>query len=375
MWYLLLESSLDDGLVDTNTDPEVMSMAEVGLKYEIVIVYTEADRMKDSGDDGMEAGVAGDGDEDDTDDDVWEVEDGEEDETEKDDSELGGVVISVDGCFLKTQLKGQLLSAVGRDGNNQMFLIEWAVVEGENEHSWKWFFELLMDDLGIRYGFGWKLISDQQKNLPGRPKKSRYKDPHDKEDRAKQIASSSSGQARKRMKKGMDEHVVQEAMNEHADIPSTREQALPSELEVMTVESMHTLIQCSQQYVQEDLMMDPAVQPPTGQPSLSSQPLSESKPTNYIKHGFVEGWRPPKIQVQKAKQPTVEQQIFKELNLAQKGVGVLHGESGMTYINVPGQPFRTSYVGRYSGQISIGRDEQVHQPRRPLTRARRKALE
>ncbi|PKI47561.1 hypothetical protein CRG98_032055 [Punica granatum] len=46
--------------------------------------------MEDNGDDGMEARVAGDGDEDDTDDDVWEVKDGEEDETERDDSELGG---------------------------------------------------------------------------------------------------------------------------------------------------------------------------------------------------------------------------------------------------------------------------------------------
>ncbi|PKI34867.1 hypothetical protein CRG98_044713 [Punica granatum] len=90
MWCLLPESSLDVSLVDMNTDSEVMSMADVGLKYEIVTVYTEADRMEDSGDDGMEAGVAGAGNEDDTDDDVWEVEDGEEDETERDDSELGG---------------------------------------------------------------------------------------------------------------------------------------------------------------------------------------------------------------------------------------------------------------------------------------------
>ncbi|PKI64469.1 hypothetical protein CRG98_015143 [Punica granatum] len=75
MWYLLPESNLDADLVDMNIDPDVMSMAEVGLKYEIVTVYTEADRMEDSSDDGMDARVAGDGDEDDTNDDVWEVED------------------------------------------------------------------------------------------------------------------------------------------------------------------------------------------------------------------------------------------------------------------------------------------------------------
>ncbi|OWM71961.1 hypothetical protein CDL15_Pgr017844 [Punica granatum] len=75
MWYLLPESNLDADLVGMNIDPDVMSMAEVGLKYEIVTVYTEADRMEDSSDDGMDARVAGDGDEDDTNDDVWEVED------------------------------------------------------------------------------------------------------------------------------------------------------------------------------------------------------------------------------------------------------------------------------------------------------------
>ena len=33
------------------------------------------------------------------------------------------LVIGLDGCFLKTETKGQLLSVVGRDGNNQMFPI------------------------------------------------------------------------------------------------------------------------------------------------------------------------------------------------------------------------------------------------------------
>lgn len=42
-------------------------------------------------------------------------------------------VISLDGCFLMTPLAGQLFSAVGWDGNNQIFPIAGAVVEGENE--------------------------------------------------------------------------------------------------------------------------------------------------------------------------------------------------------------------------------------------------
>ena len=76
--------------------------------------------------------------------------------------------IGLDGCFLKTETKGQLLSAVGKDRNNQMFPIAWAVVEGENQTSWTWFIQLLMRDLGISDGLGWTIIgwtiiSDQQK--------------------------------------------------------------------------------------------------------------------------------------------------------------------------------------------------------------------
>ena len=58
-------------------------------------------------------------------------------------------VIGLDACFLKSETKGQLMSVVGKDGNNQMFPIAWSVVEGENQASWTWFIELLMQDLGI----------------------------------------------------------------------------------------------------------------------------------------------------------------------------------------------------------------------------------
>ena len=38
-------------------------------------------------------------------------------------------LVGPDGCFLKgLLLKGQLLVAIGRDGNNQMFPVVWAVV-------------------------------------------------------------------------------------------------------------------------------------------------------------------------------------------------------------------------------------------------------
>lgn len=57
-------------------------------------------------------------------------------------------VIGVDGCFLKGPFKGQLLAAVGRDGNNNMYPIAFAVVEAETKDSWTWFLATLVSDLG-----------------------------------------------------------------------------------------------------------------------------------------------------------------------------------------------------------------------------------
>ncbi|XP_074357152.1 uncharacterized protein LOC141696904 [Apium graveolens] len=72
-------------------------------------------------------------------------------------------VIGLDGCFLKTVCGGQLLSAVGRDGNNQMYPICHAVVEVESTDSWRWFTDLMREDLDLGNGNGITIISDQQK--------------------------------------------------------------------------------------------------------------------------------------------------------------------------------------------------------------------
>ncbi|KAL0387458.1 UNVERIFIED_CONTAM: hypothetical protein Sradi_2627600 [Sesamum radiatum] len=48
-------------------------------------------------------------------------------------------IIGLDGCFLKTCYRGQLLVAVGRDGNDNMFPIAMAVVQVENRENWTWF--------------------------------------------------------------------------------------------------------------------------------------------------------------------------------------------------------------------------------------------
>ena len=44
-------------------------------------------------------------------------------------------MIRIDACFLKTFLGGQLFVAIGRDNNDQMLPISWAVVKRENIDS------------------------------------------------------------------------------------------------------------------------------------------------------------------------------------------------------------------------------------------------
>ncbi|XP_058784836.1 uncharacterized protein LOC131659698 [Vicia villosa] len=56
-------------------------------------------------------------------------------------------LIGLDACFLKGDYGGQLMAAVGRDGNNQIFPIAYAVVEAETGDSWQWFLDLLLHDL------------------------------------------------------------------------------------------------------------------------------------------------------------------------------------------------------------------------------------
>ncbi|CAN1144829.1 hypothetical protein LINPERPRIM_LOCUS16842 [Linum perenne] len=72
-------------------------------------------------------------------------------------------MFGLDGCFIKGEVEGVILAAVGKDGNNQVYPIAWAVVETENRDSWTWFIQALIDDLGITNGRGWSVISDQQK--------------------------------------------------------------------------------------------------------------------------------------------------------------------------------------------------------------------
>ncbi|CAN1250803.1 hypothetical protein LINPERPRIM_LOCUS7526 [Linum perenne] len=72
-------------------------------------------------------------------------------------------IIALDGCFLKGLCKGELLTAIGRDANDQMYPVAWCVVEVESKSSWDWFLEQLQSDLNIGNGSSWCFSSDQQK--------------------------------------------------------------------------------------------------------------------------------------------------------------------------------------------------------------------
>ncbi|GJT67390.1 F-box domain containing protein [Tanacetum coccineum] len=74
-------------------------------------------------------------------------------------------VIGIDGCFITHVCKGELLTAMGMDENNQMYPIAWAVVDVENKNNWCWFLFLLADDLQLEEGLGLTIISDSHKGL------------------------------------------------------------------------------------------------------------------------------------------------------------------------------------------------------------------
>ena len=70
-------------------------------------------------------------------------------------------IICVDGCFSGNIIGGMLLTAVGRDANDQMFPLAWAVVVGENNESWEWVFKELQKCIGERTRAGWTVVSDE----------------------------------------------------------------------------------------------------------------------------------------------------------------------------------------------------------------------
>ncbi|XP_048501631.1 uncharacterized protein LOC104904164 [Beta vulgaris subsp. vulgaris] len=82
-------------------------------------------------------------------------------------------IIGVDGAHLKGPYPGILLTAVGKDGNNNIYPVAWAVVETESSETWSWFLELVRDDIAsVADSITWvheqdelTYMSDRQKGL------------------------------------------------------------------------------------------------------------------------------------------------------------------------------------------------------------------
>ncbi|KAG7563172.1 Transposase MuDR plant [Arabidopsis suecica] len=74
-------------------------------------------------------------------------------------------VIGIDGAFLKWDIKGHLLAAVGRDGDNRIVPIAWAVVEIENDDNWDWFLRQISASLGLCQMSDLAILSDKQSGL------------------------------------------------------------------------------------------------------------------------------------------------------------------------------------------------------------------
>ncbi|XP_047168923.1 uncharacterized protein LOC124837561 [Vigna umbellata] len=79
--------------------------------------------------------------------------------------------IGLDGCILKGKYKGELLTAICRDPNDQMLPLAYAIMEVQNKDSWTWFLELLIEDLGgAEVCNSCTFMSDQQKEKVFRAK-------------------------------------------------------------------------------------------------------------------------------------------------------------------------------------------------------------
>ncbi|RYR59525.1 hypothetical protein Ahy_A05g025418 [Arachis hypogaea] len=72
--------------------------------------------------------------------------------------------IGLDGTFLRGYYGGQLLTAIGQDANNHIYLIAYAIVESENKDSWKCFLDILQDNVGDFLANGFSFMSDMQKS-------------------------------------------------------------------------------------------------------------------------------------------------------------------------------------------------------------------
>ena len=78
---------------------------------------------------------------------------------------LGGCrpLVGLDGCHLKSKFGGHILSAIARDGNDNIFPVVLGVVKQENKDFLVWFLQTFAKDIGRLDELNLVLILDRQK--------------------------------------------------------------------------------------------------------------------------------------------------------------------------------------------------------------------
>ncbi|XP_010689448.1 uncharacterized protein LOC104903146 [Beta vulgaris subsp. vulgaris] len=77
-------------------------------------------------------------------------------------------LVGVDGAHLKGNFGGVLLSVVAIDANNELFPFAWAIVNAEDEESWRffvWHLKRVLQSCKRGDGDEWCIISDRQKGI------------------------------------------------------------------------------------------------------------------------------------------------------------------------------------------------------------------
>ncbi|XP_076934262.1 uncharacterized protein LOC143600465 [Bidens hawaiensis] len=77
----------------------------------------------------------------------------------------GREILGLDRCSIQDPFPGQILTAVGIDGNNGIYPVAFALVEAETDQSWTWFLKCLGDDFDLPTNASFTFISDGQKGL------------------------------------------------------------------------------------------------------------------------------------------------------------------------------------------------------------------
>ncbi|GJT56504.1 receptor-like cytoplasmic kinase 176 [Tanacetum coccineum] len=83
----------------------------------------------------------------------------------RDFKESGRELLGLDGAFMRGQYYGQMLTAVGVDANNGIYLVAYGIVESENQYSWTWFLTCLGNDFDLYTNSNFTFITDKQKGL------------------------------------------------------------------------------------------------------------------------------------------------------------------------------------------------------------------